>query len=230
MCKQIGLFFGLFFLVSLFNQVGNGAIITSQLGDIDNFQSGNAADALFRSQTILDILVPRIEPSAYKESDFFLDNWDVGYTHVFDIPPGQTIIGATLTIGILSDGFALDGLRRIDIAALMIDINVEPGKVGTGPSLTLRNLPGYSTPPPFVTEDFVIDLSQVPMSDCWGDCPPITNRNLLPELEDGELNIWGFSDMGIDYSLLEIEIVPEPLTLSFLALGGLVLRRRRRRI
>ncbi len=88
----------------------------------------------------------------------------------------------------------------------------------------------YSTPPPFVTEDFVIDLSQAPMSDCWGDCPPITNRNLLPELKDGELNIWGFSDMGIDYSLLEIEIeiVPEPLTLSFLALSGLVLCRRRR--
>ena len=77
MGKQIGLVFGLLFLVSMFNQVGNGAVITSQLGDIDNFQSGDAADALFRSQTILDILVPRIEPSAYKESDFFLDNWDV---------------------------------------------------------------------------------------------------------------------------------------------------------
>jgi len=208
MKKRAKLVFLVLLIVTIVGNVGYAQTIVSSIGDVDNFSGGDPADAPFRSQAILNVLTPRIPPDdPYKDLDIQRSNWDVGFTHTFPILPGQIIKSATLTMGIYSWDSAPEK------AGIKLDINIgNQGPLG-GPTLRFKDLPGYSATPN-ITVEYVIDLSQAPMRDAWyvEPMPPVYIRNLIPELLDGELNIWGLSDNGLDYSILEIEIIPDECT------------------
>lgn len=199
-----------------------GATITSQLGDIDGFQGGDAVDVPYRSETLLSApTASHLE--VFKDTDVMGDNWTIGLSHSFTIPQGQIIESATLTIGVYRWRSDRTGaiIMGEDIGADLF--------TSTSKTLLFSYLSDFTDPPMNATTEYVIDLSQVPMKDYWPMDPyPVYNHNFLPELISGEFNIWGAPDSGIDYSILEIQTIPEPTTLSLLAVGALGLLRRRK--
>jgi len=199
-----------------------GAVITSQIGDIDGFQEGDAVDIPYRSETLLSAPTGT-SLEVFKDTDVMRDNWTIGLSHSFTIPQGHIIESATLTIGVYRWRTGKTGaiIMGNDIGADLF--------TSTSKTLFFSDLPGFSTPPMNATTEYVIDLSQVPMKDYWSMDPyPVYPHNLLSELMTGEFNLWGAPDTGIDYSILEIHTIPEPTTISLLAFGALAMLRRRK--
>jgi len=201
-----------------------GATIVDQLGDEDGFASyDNPSDNLPRSQVILDLLAGK----PLKEMDQYADNTDKGWTHTFTIPNGHTITGATLRMGFVESGEIHDGIPRIDRSSVILDPHL-PSGAGVGPSVMIGSQPGYVTPPAFTSVELFIDLSQVLFNEGWNNVNASTFiGSVMDSLNDGEFNVWGISDSGLDYSILTVETIPEPTTLILLASGLLALRRRK---
>jgi hypothetical protein len=199
-----------------------GATIISQIGDVDGFQEGDVVDVPYRSETLLSAPTG-CGLEVFKDTDVMRDNWTIGLSHSFTIPQGQIIESATLTIGV----YRWRGDRTG--AIIMGDDIGNDLFTSTSKTLFFSDLLGFTDPPMNATTEYVIDLSQVPMKDYWSMDPyPVYNHNLLSELMVGEFNLWGAPDYGIDYSILEIHTIPEPATLSLLALGALAMLRRRK--
>jgi len=207
-----------------------GATVTSQLGDEDGFGSYQSPiDDMTRSEMIENILVQGIV-----EMDVYRDNFDKGWTHYFTIPEGHTIISANLRIGVVESGkhywnvHQLQEIYRIDWSSVVLDPHL-PSGAGVGPSVMLQQQPGYVRPGAFETIEFNIDLANVIFNPGWGGymVNPTFIGSVIDSLNDGEFNIWGLADCGVDYSILTIETVPEPCSLLLLGCGGLFLRRRK---
>ena len=62
------------------------------------------------------------------------------------------------------------------------------------------------------------------------DLSNMAGDNRLSFLQDGQLNIHITDDTAVDYAILTIEVIPEPVTLSLLAIGGMgmILRKQAR--
>ena len=190
-----------------------GITITSQLGDEDGFGSYQSPiDDMTRSEMIETLLGPIFE------MDVYADNTDKGWTHYVTIPDGHTIVSANLRIGVVESGD--HGGWRIDRASIVLDPDL-PSGAGIGPSVMLMQQPGYIRPAPMTSIEFNIDLANVIFNPGWGDMiNPTFTGSVIDSLYDGEFNIWGLSDCGVDYSILTIETIPEPCrTASFQGLG-----------
>lgn len=209
-------------LTVLISSNGFGAVITNQIGDIDGFQGGDAVDVPYRSETLLSApTASHLE--VFKDTDVMGDNWTIGLSHSFTIPQGQIIESATLTIGVYRWRSNRTGaiIMGEDIGADLF--------TSTSKTLLFSYLPGFTDPPMNATTEYVIDLSQVPMKDYWPMDPyPVYPHNLLSELMNGEFNLWGAPDSGIDYSILEIHTIPEPTTISLLVVGAMAILRKRK--
>ena len=150
--------------------------------------------------------------------DIVAADQDIPFTFIFLLVPGEQVIGATLEIGIRADPAASNE---------WLCIHPDDGTIHwtygashwAGDHYTVYRFDdelGWSAPTTGVGV-FVADLANID-----GD-------NRLPWLQDGELNIHITDDFGVDYARLTIEVIPEPATLALLAVGGLLLIRRRAR-
>lgn len=194
----------------------HAAVISSQLGDEDGFGSYQSPiDDMSRSIMIQDLLALN---NGIVEMDVYQDNTDKGWTHYFTIPSGHTISSATLRIGMVDSGD--HGGYRIDLASVVLDPDL-PNGAGAGPSVMLQQQPDYVRPAPYETVEMNIDMANVIFNPGWGDLVnPTFTGSVIDSLYDGEFNVWGLSDCGVDYAILTIETIPEPMTLV-LILGAL---------
>ena len=149
--------------------------------------------------------------------DIVMDNRGVPFTFLFPLGSGESITGATLTLGLRAAPSGADN----DWLVLHPDDGTMHWTYGAthwaGDHYTVYRYDelGWSVPDTGVTV-FTVDLANID-----GD-------NRLPWLQKGYLNIHITDDTAVDYAELTITVVPEPITLSLLALGGLAMIRRRR--
>ena len=73
-----------------------------------------------------------------------------------------------------------------------------------------------------------VDVRNIDLAAVYGCYDhPNTPDDYLPLLQDGKFNAKVHDDMAIDYANLAIDVMPEPATLALLAIGTLLLLRRR---
>ncbi len=196
-----------------------GGTLIDLVGDKDNFHPGDAVDDPPLSQTALDIIAEHEENFAVILDVGGMDR-PVGVTHDFTVPGGAPINGATLT-------FTFRGRQWIKNDMLQYEKVSYPGH----PVIVLRDLLGFEPEPdpdewldePGPTYTVTVDLAEVPVrlletngdwalpgpGNSWPerDTVPDAHKalyNLLPELEDGQLDLVFVDDVELDYSELKI--------------------------
>ena len=210
-----------------------GDTIVSQLGDEDGFGSYQPGiDDLTRSEMIETLLTINL---GIVEMDIYYENWPKGWTHYFSIPEGHTVLSANLRIGVVESGehhwnvHQLREIYRIDESSIILDSHL-PSGWNAGPSVMIQQQPGYIRPAPMETVEFNLDLANVIFNPDWGDMVnPTFVGPVINDLYDGEFNIWGLPDNGVDYSILTIETIPEPLSSSLLLVGSSLFLLRRKK-
>ncbi|CAG0988934.1 hypothetical protein PHYC_02180 [Phycisphaerales bacterium] len=205
--------------------------VIHQVGDVDGYVPGGVADLLPRSPEVEGFLQnhgfwPPTNADDRSTNDGPRLNWVVGWTHDFAIPQGQTIVGATLRVGVYP---AFGAVISSDFLALDLNVVPQPSPPwGTpyGPRAVLVDI-ANPDPQPGTTTEIVIDLAAVPMRPAESGDPVM--YDLLPQLQDGSLNILLADDSGLDYSILEVTTVPAP-GITALAFAIILTKRRQRRI
>ena len=177
------------------------------LGDIDGFvyEGVGSEDDVYVNPILLAHLQSVAPSEPNDDFDVLNDNNNVPFTFQFDIPDGEQVISAYLTIGLR----ATASLVTNDWIVFYTS-DIQTDYVCEFPDLGWLPI-GFTG-----THIRTLDLSDV------------LGSNYLPLLQDGELNIVITDDTAVDYALLDLVVTPEPATLSLLALGGLAMLRRRR--
>ena len=119
------------FLILVARGMSYGAIIVSQVGDVDGFHPGDPADIPPRSQTLLDAFNVIDHGDIPQELDIWNENiGGKGYSHIYSIPSGQVILSATLTVGVYWERDSSSGsdfLLLDDIVNGIADGSIIPG-------------------------------------------------------------------------------------------------------
>ena len=176
------------------------------LGDVDDFvyDGPGSVDDVYVDPDWLVIVENRPgDHHPLRGFDILEDSRDIPFTFVYDLATSEQVIGATLT--------------------LILRATSVPQWVETDRIYLESSSQHY---------DFV-DVGWLPISDTGSnirmlDLSDVLGDDLLPQLQDGILNVCLDDATGVDYATLSIEVIPEPATFSVLALGGLALLRRRR--
>ena len=213
-------------LLSVCVSLTQGDTIVSIIGDNDEFHPGDPADVPPRSQTLLDAF-SNTERTPLDLDIWFENTGGKGFSHLFSIPDGQTVISATLTVGIYwersGEHVNSDIIWMDDIVKGLSDGSIPWGS--QGPRTQIDDVLGFVNQ--FGTTQVLFDLSSVPVRPTQSGSP--SNYNLLSELLDGEFSVIIGEDSAADYLILEIETIPEPLSSTFLLFGSLVTFYRRKR-
>ena len=172
------------------------------LGDIDSFHydGPGSVDDVYVDPDFFVRFQYSHEPN--DDFDFINNNHKVPFTFQFPLAPGEQVVGATLTV-------ALAGDSDEELLFLNADATTQwmftYGAIGWNP---------ISPTQPTVRS--------VDMADILG-------TSYLFLLEEGQLTAYINDDVWCDWARLDMEVIPEPATMSLLGLGGLALIRRRRR-
>jgi len=174
-------------LLSVCVSLTHGATIVSVIGDNDGFNPGDPEDVPPRSQTLLDAF-SNIGNASPLDLDIWFDNTSgKGFSHLFSIPDGQTIVSATLTVAVYwersGEHDGSDKLHLDDIVGGLADGSLPWGDQGA--RTQIDDILGFVNG--FGTTEVVIDLSSVPVRPNVSGSP--SNFNLLSELLDGEFNV-----------------------------------------
>ena len=170
------------------------------LGDIDNFVYdgfGSIDDVYYDADWLA--LTPS-EMETIVGFDIGTVNHRVPFSFIYDLAENETVVGASLTIGLRSGSGIETDLIKIE--------NPLPGNYYL--LVDLGWLPLSTTE----TQTRTLDLSNVAGFD------------LLHYTQDGQLDVYISDDAGVDYATLSIQVVPEPTTLLLLGLGTLMLRKK----
>jgi len=150
--------------------------------------------------------------------DIVDDNCDIPFTFLFPLGLGESITGATLTLGLrsASSGAVNDWLV----------IHPDDGTIHWTYGATHNAEDHYTV---YTYSELGWSVPNTGVGLFTANLANIDGDNRLPWLQKGYLNIHITDDAAVDYAELTITVVPEPITLSLLALGGLAMMKRRRR-
>jgi len=187
------------------------------LGDKDgiHYDGAGSVDDVYVDPVLWEYADLGVGPAIH--FDIVRDNSDVPFTFLFPLGIDESITAATLTLGLRAAPSGADGdwlVIHPDDGTIHWTYGATHDAVDHYTVYTYDEL-GWSVPSTGVTM-FTVDLANID-----GD-------NRLPWLQKGYLNIHITDDTAVDYAELTITVVPEPITLSLLALGGLAMIRRRR--
>ncbi len=170
------------------------------LGDVDQFVYEGAVDWPEVDPAWMTFTQNR-SPKPIVGFDSLFGNSLRPFTFDFDLAPGEEVIAAELTLGLRNTCSCSPDTYQIVIES---DENVYP-------FLDLGWLPVSSTD---------TDIRSIDLSNALGD-------NLIPLLQDGQLNVIVEDDIGVDYAKLEYTTIPEPASILLLGLGALTLIQKR---
>ncbi len=211
---------GLCAIVLFAGSVADAREIVSAIGDLDGFTHGDSADTPPRSSELLAAL-GAIGETSPQDLDSVMPNSLVAYSHLFDLEAGESVVSATLEVGVRT------GTATVATDFLALDRNITAEinwGVAFGPRAVLADLLGD---PPTIESSFavVIDLGAVMMRDSEAEPPQL--RNLLNQLHDGIFNVILADDSGVDYSILRVQTIPAAPVWLGLGSAALVWRRAR---
>ena len=181
------------------------------LGDLnETFDGLGSADDVY-----VDPALQQFITDGYSDRipfDVIDDNREVPFTFLFDLGPAESIVAATLTISLRGSHSMVDG------DWLVLHPDVGAGLTGThGSGIYEYDTIGWLPIPLDQDVERSVDLANIRGDD------------RLAWLADGSLDIHITDDTAVSWARLDLTVVPEPATLSLLALGGVAMLRRWRR-
>lgn len=191
--RQLNLFWAVFVItLGVLVTPANAETRQYLLGDIDNFTYNGAG-------SVDDVYIDPAWLSwnqgggwTVASFDILVSSGTVPFTFVYDLAPGESITGATLTLGLrgsLSDIFFTGSVRPS-----FGELNWYPNETET--------------------------------TICSVNLANVAGNNLIPFLQSERFNAAvGWSNVGIDYAQLTLEVVPEPTTILLLTCGCWFTRR-----
>lgn len=204
-------------------------LFSSLVGDKDDFQPGNNVDVAPKSARVLHILDYIATDSSQRPAanldeggtDWFDGtNRPLGYSHLFNLPSGAQVSGASLKVRIrgaaefFNDAFIYD--QSTSPSEYDPDCYAKPPtctRQAYSPLIAVRDLLGREPQENEVVE-LNIDLSKVPVRTKTQSVPgghwsakPDEYRNLLGLVNSGQLNLVLADDSAVDYSELSIGYV-----------------------
>ena len=201
------LFIGLVLLVLVLGRAYASYSETRQylLGDMDGFvyEGPGSVDDVYLDPLWQQYFNKNASPD--NDLDQLEANQDIGFSFVYPLEAYETVVSAVLTLGLR----ATDGLVTNDIICL-------DGR--TAYEILLLEDLGWQ--PILFTG---INERSVNLDDVAGE-------DFISYLQDGQFNVQIRDDVGVDYAILDIEVVPEPATLSLLAIGAVVMIQKRRKL
>jgi|GEM_PF-3169000 len=199
MGKRTGVFGVVAFLVLLCLFTSSKAAIREYvLGDIDNFiYSGTGSiDDVYVDAAWQNYWLGYSTP--VKDFDVATNDQVIPFTFSYDLAAGESVIGATLTIG----------LRATDVIAPAGYLVMNDGAVR-----------------PSFSDVGWLPISATETTICSVDLSNVQGWNAIPTLQRGQLDVAIRRTYAVDYAILTLNVVPEPTTLFFVGLGSVVIRR-----
>ena len=196
-------------LLAFTGQAFGAMTLTYTLGDVDGIEYNGAGSVedVYVDQDLVNVLGE--EWPGVPLNPFDVVEYDVltPFTFVFPAPAPGLLLGAQLEMGIR-----------------MVRWDIETD------GMHFYNADATERWGPYVFEDLgwlpvsenVVETRTLDLGNVLGD-------NVLHLLAEGQLNARIQDDVATDYARLTIQIIPEPATLSLLALGGLMLMRCKRK-
>jgi len=191
--------------VSLLVPMGQAVAGDSQymLGDMDNLTYDGPSDEPYVDAAWLQYVEGLCGGSVVAGFDELSANHYVPFTFLFTVEDKYLVTAASLTVG----------LRAMDTDAWVQGdiVHLDSHDFWRFDDLGFMPVPQTGSNPRTLV-----------LSNVLGE-------NVLPWLQDGQLNVLVADDVAVDYAVLDIRTeLPEPGTLGLLALGGLALIRRKR--
>jgi len=204
-------------IMMVFCGICNANVTVSTIGDFDDFTYEGVIDNPPRTDVAWQMAQVGHPENPYKQFDMSNENWDLSYSHIYEIAEGAEILSATLTLSVVlrseHDKSAPFVIGYESPFAFYEGAPIDYVDLSLYPEWQTRNIGQPTT--------FVIDLADVRMKTIWTEYGQrIENQNLLPSLLSGHFNFAGLSDHGVNYSELRIEIAPIPAP-GALMLGGI---------
>lgn len=154
------------------------------IGDKDDFHPGDTLDIPTQSQLVHELIASRTPEDKDVPLDVGGVNRPVGLTFYSGIPQNAQLVDAQVE-------FSFKGSELLGTDEILYE-------APSCPSIRLLDILGYS-PNTETIYTANIDLSNVPVRTCNGN---FENRNLLPDLSDGQFDMMFVDDMTIDYAEL----------------------------
>lgn len=174
------------------------------VGDIDGFSydgPGSADDVYVDPDWLAYAEITGAE-NGVQDFDQLMGNHRLPFTFLFPLDEGEEVVAATLTLAFrkTASQTETDGITFNHLLA---------------PRWFHFN-----------------DLGWLPIAETGTSLRSLDLSNslgvdVLYLLQEGELDVLVEDDTAIDYAVLTLEVIPEPATLSLLALGGLAVLRRK---